>query len=374
MLTSFQVQNFRCFKDLRVEPLKRINLVAGKNNVGKTALLEVLWLQHGADNPELPLRLQLFRGVFGGAPGAVFENLFRNFDTEQAIRLVSSGDWGDRDRQLVITWQEAPVTTETLASTAESEQVVVAQAGTSTELTPFGKEIVFSHVDELGRSFISKGQLVSRPVQTQLGPGIGTAFQKEVAKIPKRPTGRLLYPYFLGNINAEADIVTRYSGLAANKQEGKLLDVVKVLEPRLRGLTSITQEGYTSLWGDIGLAKLVPVSLMGGGTARILSIVLAIASSPGGLVLIDEMENGFHHSMLQKVWRDVATFAREYKVQIIATTHSYETVKGAYEAFAAEEADDFRLLRLDRTDDEIRAVSYDLETLGAAIETGLEVR
>ena len=61
-------------------------------------------------------------------------------------------------------------------------------------------------------------------------------------------------------------------------------------------------------------------------------------------------------------------------MQIIATTHSYETVKGAYEAFAAEEADDFRLLRLDRTDDEIRAVSYDLETLGAAIETGLEVR
>lgn len=44
MYTSFAIENFRCFEDLTVQPLARVNLIAGQNNVGKTALLEALWL------------------------------------------------------------------------------------------------------------------------------------------------------------------------------------------------------------------------------------------------------------------------------------------------------------------------------------------
>ena len=44
MYTSFTIENFRLFEKLTVEPLARVNLIAGENNVGKTALLEALWL------------------------------------------------------------------------------------------------------------------------------------------------------------------------------------------------------------------------------------------------------------------------------------------------------------------------------------------
>jgi hypothetical protein len=47
MIESFRIQNFRCFADLRIGPLGRVNLVAGKNNAGKTALLEALFLFTG---------------------------------------------------------------------------------------------------------------------------------------------------------------------------------------------------------------------------------------------------------------------------------------------------------------------------------------
>ena len=38
MYKSFRVKNFRCFKDLQINDLGRVNLIAGKNNTGKTAL------------------------------------------------------------------------------------------------------------------------------------------------------------------------------------------------------------------------------------------------------------------------------------------------------------------------------------------------
>ena len=35
MYTSFTIENFRCFENLTVGPLARVNLIAGQNNVGK---------------------------------------------------------------------------------------------------------------------------------------------------------------------------------------------------------------------------------------------------------------------------------------------------------------------------------------------------
>ena len=53
MYTSFSIENFRLFDQLTVEPLARVNLIAGQNNAGKTALLEAIWLHNGQNNPEL---------------------------------------------------------------------------------------------------------------------------------------------------------------------------------------------------------------------------------------------------------------------------------------------------------------------------------
>ena len=44
MLTSLHIKNFRGFRDLTIQPLARVNLIAGKNNVGKTGILEALFL------------------------------------------------------------------------------------------------------------------------------------------------------------------------------------------------------------------------------------------------------------------------------------------------------------------------------------------
>ena len=44
MFERINVRNYRGFGDVTVGGLGRINLVAGRNNAGKTALLEAVWL------------------------------------------------------------------------------------------------------------------------------------------------------------------------------------------------------------------------------------------------------------------------------------------------------------------------------------------
>src|SRR2546421_5881225 len=44
MLPNFEIRGFRTFRHMRIERLGRVNLIVGKNNVGKTTLLEALRL------------------------------------------------------------------------------------------------------------------------------------------------------------------------------------------------------------------------------------------------------------------------------------------------------------------------------------------
>ena len=78
MLRKFSVRNFRCLRELDIEPLARVNLIVGENNVGKTALLEALFLSLNPGNPEAPLGCKSFprrqgksRGLLGGASVAL---------------------------------------------------------------------------------------------------------------------------------------------------------------------------------------------------------------------------------------------------------------------------------------------------------------
>ena len=133
--------------------------------------------------------------------------------------------------------------------------------------------------------------------------------------------------------------------------------------------------GETVLHADLGYKRLLPFSVLGEGIYRLLTFLLAIINTPDGIVLIDEIENGIHHSALKRVWSLVDEISKQYKVQVIATTHSYECIQEASEIFLAKNvSNNFRLHRLDRIKDKFHAVTYDDEALEGAMHGYLEVR
>ena len=94
MFTSISINNFRCFRELHFDKsLDRVSLIAGKNSVGKTTLLEAIYVLIGMGNPELTQRLSVFRGLskFAGGPqqfSEIFwEPLFYNLDPSKEIAI-----------------------------------------------------------------------------------------------------------------------------------------------------------------------------------------------------------------------------------------------------------------------------------------------
>jgi AAA15 family ATPase/GTPase len=106
----------------------------------------------------------------------------------------------------------------------------------------------------------------------------------------------------------------------------------------------------------------------------LLSVLLAIANTRGGIVLTDEIDTGLHHSVLQKVFEAIGLAARNADAQVFATTHSYECIMAAHRAFSEGEGYDLSLHRLDRIDHHIRVVTYDRESLEASLDLSWEVR
>lgn len=356
MFTSLQIKNFRCFRALEVQSLERVNLIAGKNNTGKTALLEAIFLQLGPNNPDLPTNLDGFRGIERTRVDAeeVWGWLFFAKRIEETIELCSTSTEQTR-RALRIRLLELE---SSLPVTPKTDKETISTQSPAFVTTNAWRELVLEFADPTGTVHTSRMSLAD-----------GTVSQSR-ARLPPFPPGIfiLTHKWFL-----EPD-AERFSKLEQVGHQDVVVEALQFLEPRLSRLAVLVTGGVPLIHGDIGIGRLVPLPVMGEGVVRLLSIVLAIANAAGGTVLIDEVENGIHHSVLVNVWQAIAQAARRADVQVFATTHSYECILAAHEAFSTSDPYDLRLYRLERTGEDIKAVTYDQESLDVSLEEHWEIR
>jgi hypothetical protein len=367
MYKSFEIHNFRGFPKLTLADLERVNLIAGKNNVGKTALLEALFLHCGAYNPELTLMVNAFRGIeaFKVEPGwwteTPWDSLFHQFDITKTIELTGSEDTGHRSLRLKVLQKADEL--------AKAARVIAREANGQQKIPGLGES------PTLDTSKTAKVLQLEYWQDKQSGsyymildPRIGI----RIEPIPPAPP----FPAFFQGTRMRLSFkeeAERFGRLETRGKQDVVLQVLQPIEPRLKRLTVVVVAGEPILHGDIGTGHLMPLPLMGEGIVRLASLVLHIGNAANGVVLVDEIENGLHHSILPKVWQALGEVARQFNTQVFATTHSLECIVAAHKAFRSRQYD-FRLHRLERADETIRAVTYDRETLEAAIETGLEVR
>ena len=124
-----------------------------------------------------------------------------------------------------------------------------------------------------------------------------------------------------------------------------------------------------------GAVRPVPLRSLGDGVTRMFGVALALANSRDGFLTIDEAENGIHYSLQSDFWRMVLRAASEHDVQVLATTHSDDCVRGFARAAVAVEDVEGVLVRLEReAGGKVRAVEYSEGELETAAEQGIEVR
>ncbi len=371
MLTEFTVTNFRNLKDVSLQNLGRITLIAGKNGVGKTALLESLWLLNGPDNPELGTRLNTFRGLPITGPDTIFHDLFHNFDTRKHISMTARGDWDSLTRELEIFLQDRKQLQATRAGIQEEASVE-----RSTRPQAEGEfEIVFKYRHNDASEYISRAwwyKAMSTPVG--LGPieVASEGIRGERQMVKGRPDS-----VFMASLHRDdlQTIASRFGELQLKGEDAEILRLLRPLEPRLERLTPITIRNNPVIHANIeGSNRPIPIQLLGEGLNRMFGLALAMGTATGGLLLIDEVENGLHHTVLEEVFVTLLELARTFDVQVFATTHSAECIRAAHQALKKAGQYEAASYRLQCINGEIKAVSFDHEMLETAISHRMEVR
>ncbi len=365
MYKAIRIKNFRGFAYLEIKPLARVNLIAGPNNIGKTAVLEALWMHHSPNVPDTAFRVNRFRGLSSIDPNRLLPELFLNLDSKAQIELSATGDWSRHSRTVKIRLGDRETSQVPLTEADENEGF----RGGAPDFRASRQEILFEYTSETGAKNISRGYYVASTV----APGtVEEGFRSERAPIGLKAAMGI----FLAARQplGQREEIQRLSALSEKKQDHKIVKILQHIDPRIRSLSILTRAGNPTIYVDVGESQLLPAALLGNGALRLMTIALAIVDAEGGIVLIDEIENGLYYQVIEKVWEDIGEMAEISNVQLFATTHSDECLRAAHKAFSKKRQYGFRLHRLEMVRNAHRAVTFDQEMLATAIQTGLEVR
>ncbi len=360
MINALTISGFKGFAELDLPQLSRITLLGGRNNAGKTSVLEALFTLFDRLNPQMMLRQYAWRNVetLPLDPASVWSPFFFGYDLSHDIRMRAIIN-GRQERmalhfnpnfsQQTITAAEPPqlgsrtalIQTDSAAGTTASLDIRYQTEGLPEQL---------SHITLRGNTLQYTAENIDI-FSPHLVAIIGT-------RIPE----------------SQNELATRFGQLDVVGRQDVVVDFLRIMEPDLKSLTVIATGNLSMVYGDVGLRRKIPISYMGDGMFRLLTIITYMATMPGGILLIDEVENGIHHSVMAQVWAAIAGASREFDCQVIATSHSYECLQAAVQGLEGESEKEFSYIRLDKRAGNVIAKCFDYSLLEAALASNLEVR
>ena len=376
MYNSVKLQNFRCFDDVSISSLARINLISGRNGVGKTSLLEALWLLSNPTDPEFALKLSKLRNISVDT-GKLFSDLFHNFDVTKNISLSAVREENNKFFKLNIS--SVPINFTTLTTKDANKSALSKFLFSETGITGTSKsQIIYEYVDENENLTTSSGYLVEIRHRHQ-GQVTEINFITDGVKRESQPKTVFLPT----SIQNEADDVNRFSSIKKIDYDEKIISYLKTVNPKIQDLTILAVPAPHIAAKMEGIQGYIPTNLLGNGFCRFLSMALAFHQAQNGVLLIDEVENGLHHTALRKIWKNLFQLSLHFNVQIFATTHSIECLNAARKLFSesneqesADQEIESHLLfhRLNAKNGKISSTTYEARIFSFALEQGVEIR
>lgn len=366
MFTNFHIERFRGIPKLDIDGVKPITLLVGKNNTGKTSVLEAIFLLCGAGDPFTPTVIGQLRGqriTTVGEADTVWRSLFQGMNSKECIKIVGRWDNKEERRLKLEAIEEA-----TYSDDSERPLSGVAEAGGRRRI----RILRLSYTTPVVPSRVGgQGEIITH---AEFDPQTHEVLTEEMSE-DASPGGYAVRATFLSSRAIANHIrdTEHYSALVRSRREEEVIAALRLIDPRIRGLAVVSESRGATMDADLGGESLIPLAVCGEGMLRLFSIVLAITRAKGGVLLIDEIDNGLHHSVMKELWPVLRKLCAEHNVQLIATTHNEEMLKYAIEAFR-DDFNQFGLIRLDRITSGLRAVAYNAEALEGVAQTGWEVR
>ncbi|HLJ32250.1 MAG TPA: ATP-binding protein [Ktedonobacteraceae bacterium] len=361
ILDSLEIRNFRAFHDLKIEHLRRINLIVGKNNVGKTSLLEAIRLYAGrASTPTFAWDImearhevkQPFVNVRDMLAALRYLFYGRN-DIKPGLQPIRIGPLNlppEDTLSIVVDW----TITETRDGTLHTRLLRPGEDYTDDNLSP--------------RFTIQAANAnISYPIDPSLSQSILRLNSNEIACM-----------FAPANGLTEQRLTELWDNIALKKPEADVLTALRLITPGLVNLNFISTP--LSRGERIPIVKIadidepLPLYSLGDGMLRTLGISLALVNATNGFLLIDEFENGLHYAVQSDLWRLVFQIAHSLNVQVFATTHSWDSIEAFQSAAHTDTQDTGMLIRLESRKSGIGATLFDQHELGIVTREQIEVR
>jgi AAA15 family ATPase/GTPase len=307
-LESLKIQSFRGFDSLEMSGFSKINILLGKNNSGKTSVLESIFLLSGISNPELALNVNLMRGL--PVNKGVLKYIFHNLETHSKPSIIGKFSQGTNRKVEISPIFEKNVVSREIETAAPENSL----STTSLNAVPdiLGLEYSFS---------IGKEPEPEKKLKTWL------RFEKESIKQVLNATYKEdIISKFLFSGAVDRGLPEQLKTLFVARKEHILNNLLNKIDSTVKGLYVLPNGIYID---KEGISERIPLQLMGDGIRRFLNVAATIAANneQNFICLIDEIENGLHYKSQILMWQTLFELARAANIQLFVTTHSWEMLQ-----------------------------------------------
>ncbi len=356
---QLKIENFRGIKSLEIDDLAQVNLFVGRNNCGKTSVLESIFLLTGMSDPAVLVYIENRRGL-NLKENSQLRDFFYRQEYDERLRLL--GRQGTENRELNIVpihgtfnvEQPVPDSLKSSNTIKERDTLQVGMSGYTTEQSLNGLKFKFTHS--------AKGNCQHEATISLVGSG-DYPFNFRLDEDYKETT----HIWFLGS-SYGPNMVDK---MLNEKRKDILVSSLQTIEPKVKDIR-IGLNGIVMI--DIGTDNFLPINHLGGGTVHVLNILSTIYTARNEILLIDEIENGLHVSSIKYMWDMVLEAAKQNHTQIFMATHSSDVIEGL--SMALQDKSDsvacFWLHKFD--DDRIKAYRYSPDGLKNALDVGIDIR
>ncbi len=355
MAKHVEIRNFRGFRSADAPDCRLINVVVGENGSGKTAFLEALFMVAG-NSAELALRTRQWRGFEGvNLSGTrtqiardMWADLFCEFsESAKASIRLSGTDAHKRSLEISLNPTQPRRAVVPPGALAHDRGTLEMDLG-----------VQFYWRGPSDRNYISRVVLEDGKI-----------------KIRSPATVAIESAFFAANQTySSAETAARFSALSKVFASDEIIEGFREHFPVVKGLSLEMAGGVPMVFAEVeGRDQRVPLNFLSGGMTKLSSILFAIPAFKNGIVMIDEIENGFYYRRFPLIWASILKFCKKYKVQVFASTHSLECLTAAA-AVARENPEDFSLIRASQSDGVSVLKQFTGEEFAAAADADIEIR